>query len=222
MKKRTIILIILVLVLLFSGFGFIVANKKGKDGKIHLFGSNKTYSSYKQGDIIDYRDGRWIVMYDSSTKDSYVTLFSTDIIYLGDDDITEALDGIYETSELNRYLKTKYIDSLGVDSLEEVNGYKVRLLNEDDLDNLTKYEYNENDDSYDVLDSNGFVCLTNAFYATMIDTDDYEVNSEDKVHLKYYNAVGDYDNCRLESITDDTTLFVRPVINLKKDALENK
>lgn len=220
MKKRTIILVLLVCVLVFACFGALKAFGKDSKGKIRLFSNKVTYKEYKQGDRITFNDSGWIVMYDSSSKDDYLTLISTDILYLGDEDITEVVSGIYETSDINNYLKTKYTQELGVNYLVERNGYKVRLFNEDDFDDLVKSKYNEEDDSYTITDDSDFVCMPNNFYATMIDTEDFEVEDDDEFHLKYYNLVSTTETCSLESVVSDDTLFVRPVINLRKDAIE--
>ena len=235
MKKRHILLIIILLVSFFAGFvGFKTFSKKS-DGKIKLFkNSNVTYEAYKQGDKVEFNDGEWYVMYDSSNKEDYVTLISADIMYLGDDDITDVVMGIYETSDLNNYLKKTYAEELGLDNLVERNGYMVRLFNEDDMKNLLKVDYDNIFDTYKIEECPEFVCLTNAFYATMIDTKGTQISSvytdlndfnesdqeEKKLQLKYYNITGTYETCTMNSIVDDSTLFVRPVINLKKEAIE--
>ena len=42
---------------------------------------------FKKGDLVEFHDSEWYVLYDSSDKDDYVTLISADILYLGDDEI---------------------------------------------------------------------------------------------------------------------------------------
>lgn len=78
-----------------------------------------------------------------------------------------------------------------------------------------------------------YVCLYNSVYATMIDTHSIEkenvynniddisdLDTDDyQLHLKYYNISNDFGNEKLESIVNDATLMIRPVINLKKSSL---
>ena len=234
MKKRYIILILLIVILVFACLAATKAFHKDEDGKIRFFHTSKSYEKYKQGDIVEFHDSNWTVMYDSSDKDEYVTLISSDVLYLGDEEITDVVMGIYETSDINKYLKGEYAKELGSSNLDEVNGYTVRLFNEDDFENLLEVEYDKSTDSYEITKCPDFICLTNTFYATMIDTenihfldrdvydnlDDFLEDEDAELHLKYYNIRGTYDTCELVSVVDDATLFVRPIINLKKDAIE--
>ena len=104
----------------------------------------------------------------------------------------------------------------------------------DDINKLVTYNYDEETDSYLFDDCPEFLCLTNAFYGTMIDTaTDFEAvdvynnvndienpNIDDyKLHLKYYNVYATYTEYGMKSVVDDATLFIRPVINVKKSAL---
>ncbi len=235
MNKRYVLLTIFIIVFVFASFVAIKTFTKKGEGGIKIFNINKvTYKEYKQGDKLEFKDREWYVMYDSSSKDDYVTLISSDILFLGDEEITDAVMGIYETSDLNNYLKNTYAVELGVSNLVERNGYTVRLFNEDDMKSLLKVDYDNTFDSYKIEECPEFVCLTNAFYATMIDTKGTEISSvytdledfneseqeEKKLQLKYYNITGTYETCTMNSIVEDSTLFVRPVINLKKDAIE--
>ncbi len=235
MKKRYILLTIFIIVFVFASLVAIKTFTKKGEGGIKIFNVNKvTYKEYKQGDKLEFKDGEWYVMYDSSSKDDYVTLISADILFLGDEEITDVVMGIYETSDLNNYLKNTYAVELGINNLVERNGYTIRLFNEDDMKSLLKVDYDNTFDSYKIEECPEFVCLTNAFYATMIDTkgtqissvytnlDDFNESEQDekKLQLKYYNITGTYETCIMNSVVEDSTLFVRPVINLKKDAIE--
>jgi len=229
MKKKYIIITIIIIVLLVLLCLFI-SSKNNKHSTINKIFTNKTYTEYKAGNRIHYNDEEWIVMYDSNEKEDYVTLICASILYLGEEDIDKVLDGIYETSELNEYLKTTYAKELGEDNLVEIHGYKVRLFNEDDMENLLTYEYVEAEDKYNILECPDYICLTNVSYATMIDTKEGDYNVDEisdiddsydyEIHLKYYNLYSTYETYQLESIVDDNTLFVRPVINLYKDSIE--
>ena len=219
MKKKIAMVVVLVLLLLFTGFVAIKTFGKTEGAKIRIFSNKKeTYTTFKKGDVVDFHDSEWYVLYDSSEKDDYVTLISADILYLGDEDITEVIDGIYETSDLNKYLKNEY----------------VRLFDEEDMKNLLDVTYDDGLDAYEINNCPDYICLTNNYFATMIDTKGSQISSvyesledfneseqeEKRLHLKYYNIYATYETTGMSSITSDTTLIVRPVINLKKEALE--
>lgn len=232
--KRIIILIVLV-ILLFLGI-FIISNKMTSDENVvkNIF-KGSIYDSYKAGETVSFADDEWFVMYDSSSKEDSLTLINSGILFLGEDGISEVLNGIFETSELNEYFKNDYAKMLGEKNLVEKNGYKVRLLNMDDIKKLTQYEYNKDDDSYTFSSCPDYICLPNNYYATMIDTDcefekadvynnvsDIENNviGEYQLHLKYYNIYSTLTDFKMNSIVDDTTLIVRPVINVYKSSIE--
>jgi len=232
MRKKIILLIILISILIIGIF-FILPLFNGKEVTIKFVSSDeKEYREYNVGDVVFFNDGNWYVIRYSASDDDYVTLISDGILYLGDEGIDIALNGIYETSKLKEYLENKYIDNLGVDNLVEKNGYMVRLFNADDMKELLNVTYNEDDDSYEIIDCPTYICLTNTFYATMIDTDesynredvlstwDADFDEDKEYHLKYYNIFRTFDDSYLESVVDNTTLFVRPVINVKKDSLQ--
>ncbi len=159
MKKRYIILFIFMIVLGFSCFVGIYTYSKRGDSSIKIFTTKTPYQTFKQGDLISFHDGEWYVMYDSSSKDDYVTLISADILYLGDEDITEVVMGIYETSDLNNYLKKEYAVELGLSNLVERNGYTVRLFNEDDMNSLLEVDYDSTTDSYKIEECPEFLIM---------------------------------------------------------------
>ena len=120
----------------------------------------------------------------------------------------------------------------GEKNLVEKNGYKVRLFDQDDLKQLLDVEYNEEDDSYTIIECPNYICLNNTSFSTMISTNSkYEgidvynnlndIGNEEyyKLHLPYYHIVGENNEYSLESIVDDTAMFVRPVINVYKSSL---
>jgi hypothetical protein len=229
--KRYIILAVLVLLLIFGLFAFFKAYNK-EDKPIQRIFKNEKFKTYKSGDLVKFNDEEWYVLYNSSEKDNYVTLIYKGIVYLEDEELSNVDYKVYEASKLNSYLKGDYVKQLGEDKLREVHGYKARLFNEDDMKTLLNTNYNEDTDSYEITDCPDFICLTNVFYATMIPTKngDYETNKEDEisesdeeaysVHLSYYNLSTTYEDQTLESIVDDETLFLRPVINVYKESLD--
>lgn len=232
--KKYIILIILFVILglgIFVGFNVL----DDKETTVKTIFNKKTYDEYKVGDLVRFNDEEWYVMYDSLKNSDYVTLISSNIISLEEENITTVVGGIYETSELNKYLKNDLAKSLGEENLVEKNGYKIRLLSEDDFESLVTAEYNKEKDEYEITDCPDFICLTNCFYATMIDTENnldltdvyYNVDDIEDVlyddyvlHLKYYNLSSTYETYKLNSLVDNATLFVRPVINVYKSSLD--
>lgn len=230
MKKRIVFLIVTLLLIFSSIWAF--SKIDGNDSPIKVFGSKKEFKSYKAGDRVNFASRNWIVMYDSSKKEEVITLISSEVIYL--DDIPYVFDGIYETSKLNDYLKNNFAKEIGESNLVSKNGYKVRLLNEDDMRKLLEVDYNSEDDSYEIENCPDYICLYNSYYATMIDTKSIEkedvynnfsdienIDTDDfQLHLNYYNISNLDGEEKLESIVGDATLFIRPVINLKKDSIE--
>ena len=220
MKQRSIILVILVILLIIGLFAFVKAFGKRDSSIKQMFKTDK-YNEYKSGDIVSFNNQEWYVLHDSSSKDNYVTLLYKGILYLEENGIAESDYKVYESSDLNKYLKGDFTEFLGDKNLREINGYKVRLFNDDDL-KLLNVKYNELDDSYDITDCPEFICLTNVFYATMIATSDGVEGLDEAVHLNYYNLSTTYDTFKLESVVEDTTLFVRPVVNVLKDRLDEQ
>ena len=233
MRKR-IILVVLIIVLI---AGFIAFNKAfNNNDKNHksMFRST-VYESFKAGDVVSFNKKSWYVLYDSNKKDNYVTLISDTILSIDNENLSYVLDGIYETSNLKTYLEKNYAEELGIDNLVEKNGYSIRLFNDDDMKNILDVSYNREDDSYTISNCPEYICLTNVFYATMIDTKNVSLSEdvytslndiedvmfgEYKLHMKYYNLNSTYETFKLESIVDDPTLFVRPVINVYKESLD--
>lgn len=232
--KKFIVLIFLIIFLVISIYAAV--NFLGKDdNKIKDIIKKDEYKEYKAGDFIKFQERNWYVMYDSDKKSDYVTLITADLLTLEDEGIGSVLNGIYESSDLNKYLKDNYANELGQENLVEINGYKVRLFNKDDFDHLLKAKYDEKKDEYTLTDCPEYICQTNSSYATMIDTnsdielenvylnvDDIEnpLYGEYKLHLKYYNISSTYETYKMDSITDTTALFIRPVINVYKSSLE--
>lgn len=234
MKLRKPVIIFLVLMVLTLGFYFILSNMfvKDEEGNRKIKGSVK-YEEYKAGDLVEFYDDSWYVMYDSDEKSDYVTLFSSKISFF--EEIPTVIDGIYETSDINKFLKNTLAERYGKENLVEKNGYSVRLFNEDDMKELMEVEYDKKTDSYEIKECPNYICLNFTFFATMIDTnrryeqvdvynklDDINYSEDYLFHLKYYNIVGDDNKYKLESVVNDTTLFVIPVINVLKTSLIEK
>lgn len=232
--KKYIILVILLIVL---GCGiFITCNVLDNEAPSIKKIFNKTeYKIYKAGNVVEFADERWYVLHNSDNKTEYVTLISSNIMYLDDEELAYVIGGIYETSAINNYLSNEYVKKIGSKNFVEVNGYKARLFNKDDFDKLIDATYDEDTDSYNINNCPEYICLTNTSFATMIDTNqnkefvDVYNNINDienllygdyTLHLKYYNITSTYEKHMLLSLVDDATLFVRPVINVYKSSLE--
>jgi len=217
--KRYIILIILCILLILSLLAFKKAfSSTGNTSMKEIFKVDK-YKEYHSGDIVSFNKEEWYVLHNSSDKDNYVTLIYKGIMFLEDEELSTADYDVYESSLINKYLKTEYVKKLGDNKLREVHGYKARLFNEDDL-KLLKLNRNKEDDSYTINDCPDYICLTNSVYATMVPTEKGYEGLDEAVHLHYYNISATYDTFRLESIVEDNTLFVRPVINVYKESLD--
>ena len=233
MKKIIICIIILIIIGLGIIFGYKLLSKDNSDIKNIFSNSKDTYPKYKAGDLVEFNDSDWYVMYDSDEKSDYVTLINSGVMYLYDEKIINTLDTVYEISTLRNYLENEYLKELGEDNLVEVYGYKVRLLNKDDIEKLTQYEYNDELDEYKITDCPEYICDINWTYATMIDTkndkdfvdvyyninDIEDLNDEYTLHLNYYNMTLEDGNFKLQSLVDDATLFVKPIINVYKKSL---
>jgi len=217
MKKRSIILIVLLIMLVLGLVAFSKAFGK-KDSSIKEIFKQEKYQAYKSGDLVSFNNQDWYVLHDSSENDNYVTLIYKGILYLEENGIAESDYNVYESSDLNKYLKEDFTNFLGEKNLREVNGYKVRLFNDDDL-KLLNVKYDDETDSYDITDCPDFICLTNVFYATMISTNSSVQGLDELEHLNYYNLSTTYDTYKLESLVEDSTLFVRPVVNVYKESI---
>lgn len=231
MKKKIIIITLVIILIVGILIGLSFFNKK--DNSLHKIFHKETYKEYKTGDVVSFKDQEWYVLSSSDKNTDYVTLLSADILYLADEGIETVFNEVYEISSLNKYLEGAYLDTLGSDNLVEVHGYKARLLNMDDISNLSTTNYNSENDEYIIKECPDFLCLPNASFATMIDTADKEfvdvytnVNDIDDplygeytLHLKYYNLSSTYEDSKLVSLVDDASILVRPVINVYKKSL---
>ena len=227
MKKTLIIgllAIVFIIGALFISFQF------SEDSPLKIGKKKKTYEVYEKGDVVDFYDDSWFVLYDSDENEEYVTLISSKISYF--EEAPTVIQGIYETSDINKYFKDVLTNEYGEDNLVEKNGYSVRLFDQDDMRQLLDVKYNEKDDSYTIIDCPNYICLNHTSFATMIDTDiNYEatdvynnvsdIGDEEyyQLHVPYYHIVGVDNEYSLDSIVDNTAMFVRPVINVYKESL---
>lgn len=226
--KKTLIVGLLAVVFIIGAL--LISFQFSEDSPLKIGKKKKTYEVYEKGDVVDFYDDSWFVLYDSDEEQEYVTLISSKINYFEEAPIV--IQGIYETSDINKYFKDVLTKEYGEDNLVEKNGYSVRLFDQDDMRQLLDVKYNEKDDSYTIIDCPDYICLNHTSFATMIDTDiNYEatdvynnvsdIGDEEyyQLHVPYYHIVGKGNEYSLESIVDNTTMFVRPVINVYKESL---
>lgn len=228
MKKFFIALLLLLIVgvSVFVGYKLLDEDNDGK-----VIKKNKVYDTYKSGDVVDFLGNNWYVLYDSSKKDNFVTLISSSIHY--SEEVPNVVEGIYETSDLNKFMEEELVKEYGKDNLVEMGGYLVRSFDSDDMRQLLDVKYHEDEDYYEITDCPDFICLNHAFYGTMVASDmnfekvdvynnisDIGDEEEYEVHIDYYNLSGEENKFYLKSVVDDVTLFYRPVINVYKDSLD--
>ena len=111
----------------------------------------------------------------------------------------------------NRQKSDKVLKVLPDEEEDEEEEELEENQEDEDLDDET--------DSYDITDCPDFICLTNVFYATMISTNSSVQGLDELEHLNYYNLSTTYDTYKLESLVEDSTLFVRPVVNVYKESI---
>ena len=185
--------------------------------------SNKEYKEYKIGDVITFNKETWHVIKDSNKDEDYVVI-------LKDERLIE-LDGMpyyecpperdnglncsgwmsdsYEDSVAKEYFDKIYIKSLGENNLKNVDGYAVRLITLDELENL----------GCNVDLKNCYEGPKWLISSRMIWTMTNNVERQGDVW-----AYGSLQNStvynELDSFGVGSTFNVKPVVNLLKDSIE--
>ena len=158
---------------------------------------------YIIGDQIEYQGSNWRVIKNSLPNEDYVTLLkeetSINMIYSTS---SNNYSSNYNVSEIKKYLE-EYNEARESD-LKEVNGYKIRLININELMNAgcTKK-----------------ICSNSPYSSWLIGEHSYwtmtpEENSNDRV--LEVSSSGIYS----QSLPNNNSEYVRPVINLLKSAIE--
>ena len=123
------------------------------------------YDEYSIGDTVEFAGSNWYVIKNSTSEEDYVTLIKGMVLtkselgdyaygnrydimsYYWDDSCHPAAYGYssysgncdntnsYATSKVKEFLEGTYINTLGEINLKEVNGYKIRLITLEELDN---------------------------------------------------------------------------------------
>lgn len=177
---------------------------------------------YKQGDKIKYKDHYYYVLRNSTKNDTFLTLIMSDA--MSDDEIlkydnnyeqTITYDGkiprsigefkkYYNDSEI-KVLINNWIESQNIQNdLEEVDGYKARLLSIEELKSDFGYSISQSDNSISYrLGRSGQEVWW------LINYDYWVMNMDGEIYqMDLVNSM----------ITEDGKYNLRPVINLQKSA----
>ena len=159
-------------------------NKCIKEEKAILLNNNLDV-----GSAITYNDSTWYII---DNKDDYVVLLKTD--YIGNSVNYSDVDNI-----LNNYISNINND------LKEVNGSKIRLMNNNDLKRL------------------GFVDKTNTNYYEATNKTPYYIgitNNNYWLNDNYILANYEDNNYAYKNDNNSTCAYIRPVINVYKSKLK--
>ena len=132
------------------------------DYQQHL-GQVSAYEAYSVGDTIEFAGSNWYVIKDSTAEEDYVTLMKETVLtnaelgeyayangydtmsYYWNDSCHPAAYGYstnanncdntnsYETSKVKEMLETRYLPTIGESNLKEIDGYKIRLITTNEL-----------------------------------------------------------------------------------------
>ena len=204
----------------------------------------KAYNVYNVGDEIEYKGSTYYVIKNSSESDKYLTLVRDRVLSVeeiepyGDfvhsapgyanviftncniDDYynkTYRCSSDYNVSFVRKTLESWANDTFVDGELIKVDGLKVRILDTDDLVSLG-FEYNQNEDEY-VYTSNKYdnIFLDNS---GMNDVDSYFIdNLKDIFKGNQYKVLLYNLGSKKVQFGDFDISFIKPVINLKKEAL---
>ncbi len=185
--------------------------------------------AFEVGEVVDYKGSEYYVLKDSSTEDDYVTLIKKDLL-TADEVNTYSTDYVsqngeypyFESDTCNENTQTgcstnydtssvkKIIDgwssSFG-DDLVEIDGYKTRLINENDYSNYIYYQSAtpSNNAGYRFYSKYNYLYSSDYWTITTITDSNDEITAIQNIYLyseKVYNK-----------------LSIRPVINIKKSAI---
>ena len=191
-------------------------------------GQVSPYDGYQIGDVITFNNANWRVIKASNENEDYVTVMKETVLTnaeLGSYAYNSTYDtmkyhdssNVYATSKVKEFLEGTYINTLGANKLKEVDGYKIRLITREELNQnlgwsaLDKYATDSDNSQVPnwVYQNFGEGQNNVGGYWTMTPHPDYSssVWSVDGGGRVYNDYVGG-DNCG-----------VRPVINLLKSEI---
>ena len=126
-------------------------------------GQITVYNEYSVGDVVNFSDSNWRVIKNSTSNEDYVTVMKERVLTnaeLGEYAYNETYDTMeytwtetchnanhgysnssyncdntnsYETSKVKEMLEGTYINTIGADNLKELDGYKIRLITTNEL-----------------------------------------------------------------------------------------
>ena len=187
------------------------------------------YKEYKTGDEVIYNGDKYYVMYDSDILTNYVVLLKDDVLtydqvkkyeveynttdgeypyYLSDTCNSLEYSGCnadYNSSSIKKIIDG-WSNEFGND-LIEVNGYKARIINTNDLTNVLKYQIEVTEWYKNYLKTSN----TPSWVNTNNDKAYWTTDNSDISLLSLPGSV----------IVTYTTSYIRPVINLNKCALND-
>lgn len=137
-------------------------------------------------------------------------------------DITQCVNN-FDNSFINKFFKDSYLIKLGESNLKEVDGYKIRLLNDDDiyLGIGLPYDLASNNSLTDFnglpnwLESNPYWTMLDA--KKVIEAGPYGDFTSDSSYSHNHYAIGLADYVSAYLVND--SIGVRPVINLLKSSI---
>ena len=149
----------------------------------------------------------WYVINDSKYKDSYVTLLKdSESGYMNFGE-----SGIYANSVVKEFLNTEELNRLGSENLVEVDGYKIRLINETDLKDHLGFKLDR--------EHNGD-CPSNCSWLGLGNSKDYFRMPYDGAHEQYIGLMtSDGNAVQGMAAYYGYQYYVRPVINLLKTTM---
>ncbi len=198
--------------------------------------------SYTVGEEVIFNEEEWYVL-NINEEEDYLTLVSkdeiiVDSIYFDDELLFDMVryftdeKEAYVDSALYIYIEEEVIPTMDEDSLVAVDGYKVRLLNLEDIQQVMELTtlVDDNGLTYYQQASDGdysWLVPTNSWYWTMIECEDEvdnvvygESSSEKYLHFSWY-IITNYNDCiEVTSIGTRTDDAIKLVANVVTSAVE--
>lgn len=168
------------------------------------------YTRYSIGDVVSFAGSEWYVIENSAAGNDYVTLMSAGIRTVSSFGDTSS----YGSSAVKNILEEYANSTLGSDNLKEINGYKIRLITKDELQQNLGYSTSLRASWYEYSQENTpqwvySYSAANMGYWTM------SADGDRTDSLLCVAADGKLSSCSISSSPRE----VRPVINLLKSSI---
>ena len=169
-----------------------------------------TYETYSIGDEITFAGSNWYVIKNSSSDEDYVTLMSASVRTISSFGDSSS----YDSSAVKNILEGYANSTLGSDNLREINGYKIRLITMDELQQNLGYSTSMTASWYEYSQENTPLWVysysaSNMGYWTMT------VDPENTDAMLCVVSNGRLEYCSINSGPRE----IRPVINLLKSSI---